>query len=273
MGHADLVEGTDGSWWMICLGYRTSGYLQHVMGRETFLAPVRWDKDAWPVVNGNGTIQLEMDCPTLPQVPMPEEIALDHFDRPEMQLFWSYLCNPDTANYSLEERKGFLRMKASDVLIDSLGSPTFVGRRQTELNFQATACLDASGLKEGDEAGIVAYAARLNHYETQVTCRNGHKYVQAVIRIGQMKHIASEVRIDGHIVYLRITSDKDFYHLWYSEDNRSFKRMASMEYRYLSTETIGGFTGVHLGLFAQNNGSVGGYADFDFFDYQVTSTF
>lgn len=273
LGHADLVEGTDGSWWMICLGYRTSGYLQHVMGRETFLAPVRWDKDAWPVVNGNGTIQLEMDCKTLPQVPMPEEISLDHFDNPEMQLFWSYICNPDMVNYSLKERKSFLRMRASDVSIDNLGAPTFIGRRQTELNFQATTCLDVNGLKEGDEAGIIAYAAHLNHYEVQVTCRNGSRYVQAVIRIGQMKHIAYEAKLDSRIVYLRITSDKDFYHLWYSEDNRSFKLLASMEYRYLSTETIGGFTGVHLGLFVQNSRPTKGYADFDFFDYQTGPDF
>ena len=37
-----------------------------------------------------------------------------------------------------------------------------------------------------------------------------------------------------------------------------------MDFRYLSTEVIGGFTGVMLGLFAQG---VGGYADFDWFEY------
>ena len=47
LGHADLVQAPDSTWWMICLGYRTSGYLLHVMGRETMLAPVRWDKNAW----------------------------------------------------------------------------------------------------------------------------------------------------------------------------------------------------------------------------------
>lgn len=49
----------------------------HTLGRETYLAPVRWDKDAWPVVNSNGTISLKMDVPTLPQQEMkgrPERI-------------------------------------------------------------------------------------------------------------------------------------------------------------------------------------------------------
>jgi alpha-N-arabinofuranosidase len=41
-----------------------------------------------------------------------------------------------------------------------------------------------------------------------------------------------------------------------------------MEYRFLSTETIGGFTGVMLGLFAQcGNETGGGYADVDWFEY------
>ena len=76
-GHADLVEGTDGSWWMVCLAYRIMPGTHHTLGRETYLAPVRWDKDAWPVVNSNGTISLKMDVPTLPQQEMkgrPERI-------------------------------------------------------------------------------------------------------------------------------------------------------------------------------------------------------
>ena len=41
-----------------------------------------------------------------------------------------------------------------------------------------------------------------------------------------------------------------------------------MEYRFLSTETIGGFTGVMLGLFAQSNSKTNGYVDIDWFEYK-----
>ena len=49
-GHADLVEFTDGSWWMVLLGVRPKGIGPgfHTLGRETFLVPVRWE-DGWPV--------------------------------------------------------------------------------------------------------------------------------------------------------------------------------------------------------------------------------
>ena len=67
------------------------------MGRETFLAPVRWDKNAWPVVNGNGTIQIDMKCTTLPQVKMPREPERDNFSEQKLGLYWSRLCNPNFA--------------------------------------------------------------------------------------------------------------------------------------------------------------------------------
>ena len=44
------------------------------------LAPVRWDKNAWPVVNGDGTLAINMKCQTLPQVPMPLDPVREEFN-------------------------------------------------------------------------------------------------------------------------------------------------------------------------------------------------
>lgn len=269
LGHADLVQAKDGSWWMICLGYRTSGYLQHVIGRETFLAPVEWDKNAWPVVNGNGTLQLDMKCRTLPQIEMVEESGRDDFDKRKLGWQWNYICVPKIENYSLDVRKGYLRMIPSAITIDHLGSPTFIGRRQTELKFSATASIDVSHLQNGTEVGITAYAARLNHYDVKIIRKEGRSYVQGSIRIGQMKHVEREVALDKSVVYVRIESDKEYYYLSFSLDNKIFTLLAKMEYRYLSTETIGGFTGVYLGLFAQTDKKTSAYTDVDWFDYRT----
>ena len=268
LGHADLIQAPDESWWMICLGYRTHGYLQHVMGRETFLAPVRWDKDAWPVVNGNGTIQIEMNCPTLPQIEMPQEPEKDDFSRTRLELYWSWLCNPDFNSYSLSARKGYLRLKATPISINQIGSPTFIGRRQTEINFRATTFVDFSKLQMGSQAGLTAYASHTNHYDVLIEKRNGKSYVQANIRIGQMEHVEKEIQVNTSTIYLRIEADRNFYYLLYSTDNKTYDQLAKMEYRYLSTETIGGFTGVHLGLFVQSKDKAdNSFADCDWFEY------
>lgn len=254
---------------MVCLGYRTHGYLQHVMGRETFLAPVRWDKNAWPVVNGDGTLQLEMDCTTLPQVLLPKEPERDEFDKEKLELYWSYLCNPHSDNYSLSDRKGYIRLKASPVSIDELGSPTFIGRRQTEINFRTTAAVDVSHLGNGTRTGLTAYAARLNHYDVRVTRKGDKNYVEAYLRVGQIGHIEKSIPIQSRVVYLRIEGDTNYYYLSYSEDNKRFTPLCQMEYRYLSTETIGGFTGVHFGLYAESDSPSKAYADVDWFEYKT----
>jgi alpha-N-arabinofuranosidase len=42
-----------------------------------------------------------------------------------------------------------------------------------------------------------------------------------------------------------------------------------MDFRYVSTEVIGGFTGVMLGVFAQSTSPDNMYADFDWFEYKT----
>ena len=268
LGHADLIQAPDGSWWMICLGYRTHGYLQHVMGRETFLAPVVWKEGEWPVVNNDGTLQLDMQCQTLPQVPMPLEPSTDEFEGNRLSLYWSHLNMPQKDNYSLTARKGWLRLNTSTVTLDEVGNPTFIGHRQSEPHFTATTKVDVSGLKDGGVAGITAYAAHHNHYDVQVVTRDGKHFIQANIRIGEMAHIEKEIPLQDDMVYLRITADPQFYHLHYSVDGEHFTHLARMDYRYLSTETIGGFCGVHIGIFAHTLSSVISHADFDWTNFE-----
>ena len=279
LGHADLVQAPDDSWWMICLGYRTSGYLQHVMGRETMLAPVQWVDGGWPVVNGDGTLQIDMQCKTMPLVPMKQDPVREEFDYVKrnapadsyhsigLPMGWMSLCNPDYSKYSLTERKGFLRLRPSTIDLSETANPTFVARRQTELNFSATALFDLSHLTEGMQAGITAYAAPLNHYDVVAEKRNGKIVIKSNVKLGQTSHCEREIPLNGNRAYLRITSDKDFYYILASSDGTNFTTLAKMEYRFLSTETIGGFTGVMLGLFTQCCQKTDGYVDVDWFEY------
>ena len=98
--------------------------------------------------------------------------------------------------------------------------------------------------------------------------RNGKLFVKSVVRLGQTNHSEKELPLSGNRTYLRITSDRDFYYMQASSDGTDFTTLAKMEYRFLSTETIGGFTGVMLGLFAQSKEQTNGYADIDWFEYK-----
>ncbi|MSL99089.1 family 43 glycosylhydrolase, partial [Escherichia coli] len=49
-GHADLFQDIHGKWWSVFLASRRiDGKLEN-LGRETFLMPVRWTDDGWPVI-------------------------------------------------------------------------------------------------------------------------------------------------------------------------------------------------------------------------------
>lgn len=269
IGHGDFVQAHDGSWWMVFLGFRPQSGLHHMLGRETFLVPVRWDKNAWPVVNGDGTASLQMDCETLPLKPYAPAPVRTTFDIPKMGMEWNYLYNPVMSNYSLKERQGYLRLKTSTVqLDDSNVTPTFIGRRQQHINCTATTAIELDKASLNDEGGITVYMTNAHHYDLFV--RQGDKGKQIITlrnRLGNMQHIEKEVELPKGKFYLRVEGSKDYYSFSYSTDNKTFNSMGKMDVRYLSSETVGGFTGIYFALYAASQKASKGVVDVEWFDY------
>lgn len=268
-GHADLVQASDGSWWLVCLAFRQQNGAHHLLGRETYLAPVRWDKDAWPVVNGNGTINLTMDVPTLPLKPFSPAGARDDFDGPDFGHEWVWLRNPETANYSLDN--GQLRIKATDVTIDDRkASPSLILRRQEHINFTAMTKVSLEDAPVGMEAGMSVFASEQSHYDLfLIRQENGRNAVELRYRLNELSHIESVIQLpDGcSTVWLKVTGSPETYRFaWSSDGGDDYTVIADMNTRYLSTETAGGFTGTFIGLFATSP-SGQGEAVFDYFDY------
>ena len=266
-GHADLVEATDGSWWTVFLAFRPQNDSHHLLGRETFLAPVRWDAGAWPVVNGDGTVALEMNVPTLPQHPFPAAPVREDFNGP-WGPEWVHLRNPHSENYRVAG--GSLQLKATGVSIDGAeDSPTFLGRRQEHIGFEATTSVRTAGAKAGDEAGITVYMRGESHYDFFVArTEDGRQTVTLRYRLHEIRHKAFEAEIPEDAVCLRVRGNNYVYAFEYSTDGKRFLPAGSMNTRYLSTETAGGFTGIVLGLFAQGGPDTQAVAAFDWFDYR-----
>ncbi len=270
-GHADLIQAHDGSWWITFLGFRPQSDFHHLLGRETFLAPVRWDENAWPVVNGNGTAALEMNCPTLPQVTFPSLPARDEFTEETLGFEWNTLCRPHPREISLSERNGWLRLHAIPTPLDQLDSPVFMGRRQEHIRFSATALLDFSSLKEGATAGVTTYMSNNYGYDLAVTRRKGKPYLVLNYRLGLIRHQEKEIPLPESTVCLQMKGDNDSYTYLYSTDGENFQEVGKADTRFLSSETAGGFTGIYLGMFAQSRQEDGSVADFDWFEYSEES--
>jgi xylan 1,4-beta-xylosidase len=272
VGHADLVESPDG-WWLVCLAIRPKGGYYHHIGRETFLAPVVFDSNGWPVVNKTGTIDLVMPAPKLPQHIWPKEPARDNFNSKNLALKWNYLRNPYEENYSLTERPGFLRLKGSAVTLNDQDSPAFVGQRQTDFNCVASTLLEFDPKNENEEAGLAARQDDRNHYEIAVTLKDGKRQVlfRKVIK-AKVIELVKYVEVGPGPVVLSIKASPLSYEFSCQSPDGTRNVLGTALTKDLSVEEIGFehgmcFTGVYFGMYATGNGQkCTSPADFDWFE-------
>jgi xylan 1,4-beta-xylosidase len=270
IGHADLVQAHDQSWWMVLHGYRSvTGYPpHHILGRETCLAPVTWPVGGWPVVNGNGSILPNMTHPTLPQTASAPQPARTHFNTPQLGLEWNYLQPPLEENYLIDPKKETLTLKGSPLKIGEKGNPSFVGRRLTDIQFTATTRMDFNPTNQQEEAGLILLNNG-SHFDLMVQSRNGQRVLVVKLQFGQTIYQSSKIELKPGPVDLRIEGTGPEFIFSYSQNNQDFTVVETADARFLSTQTLGWFTGVYTGLYATGNGYESkASAAFSWFDYE-----
>ncbi|MFI5915204.1 glycoside hydrolase family 43 protein [Dactylosporangium sp. NPDC051541] len=256
-GHADLVQAPDGSWWMVLLGVRPGGGTPgwHVLGRETFLAPVRWDDDGWPVVD---PVPVELPSLNWPLHPSAEPPVRDDFDAVELDPRWISPRGRTVDQVTNKVRQGWLTL-----------SSAFVGRRQQHHSCRVRTRFDAS-------AGTGGLAVRLDdrhQYSIEATAGS----VTVHVHLGTLRSVVTTLSVPDGPVVLRIdvtatTGDwdplagPDTLTFGIEFFDGTFCALATLDGRYLSTEVAGGFTGRVIGLYA-----TGGTVHADWFDYEPLS--
>ncbi|MCO1580368.1 glycoside hydrolase family 43 protein [Crossiella sp. SN42] len=261
-GHADLVQGPDGSWWMVLLGVRPGGGTPgwHVLGRETFLAPVTWTED-WPVV---GDLAPALPTPPWPLHPFPAEPGLDEFDSGELRPHWVSPRERPEKHCTTTERPGWLTLRARGESLDAL-DVVFLGRRQQHLSCRVRALLDPA---EGSGGLAVRFDER-HHYEIEA----GAGEVRVLARIGQLRTVVASrpvpagplvlgIEVDATRELADARSGPDVLSFGLVRPDGGFTVLGTLDGRYLSTEVAGGFTGRVIGMYAS-----AGSVHFDWFDY------
>lgn len=270
-GHADLIEAHNGTWWLVFLGIRPNDFPRyHHLGRETFLTPVTWTKDGWPVVGRSGKVSLEMKADCLPFYPWEKEDVRDDFKSEKLGLQWNFLRNPRDEDWSITERPGWLRLLGSGVTLDDTDSPAFLGRRQRHFRCCVSTLLDFSPKREGEEAGLTVLMNERHHYEIAVTRLENKRCIIVRRRIGNRTAIIARKEIGTGSVRLKIEADREMYHFSCALNGQEFRIIAKSKTRHLSTEVAGGFTGVYFGMYATGGGKKSTTpAFFDWFEYKA----
>lgn len=166
-GHADFVETPEGKWYVVFLGTRpqnpTNSSGKPQLGRETFLAPMTWDKNGWPVVNQGKDITLEM--PGLYNLPRPKK-WLDEFNGKFVDKAYYTARTPSKPFWSFSARPGWLRLRGNVYTLDDRETPAAWFRKQVDLSTIVSTELEFSPKNTLQEAGLTVFLSI--HYHNDI---------------------------------------------------------------------------------------------------------
>ena len=293
VGHADLVELGDGSWYMVFLGSRIYGGYHKLMGRETFIAPVIWE-DGWPKVSPEtGKCEWEYPAPNLPEHPLPKLPATDDFDGDTLGLVWNFIGTPVNDVYRLKDGRLYLKAVAAPIcgaqaegdrptLDEKRIDPhtiAFVSRRQTDIDFIARCRVDFTP-ENAETAGIVIVQEAYNGLRVELALENGRRVVRAVKyratpvapgfnpkREIEKSVLGSAYVPDGTVTLEMEARGLDFSFSVETADGRALLA-TGVNAGFMGSETAGGCVGAMVGMFCSGNGTdSANEAAFDSFTY------
>ena len=253
-GHADIVEDQNGNWWLVCLAIRPLGHVMlHNIGRETFLAPVVWDEEGWPVVGNNGRISLLMDAPLPGPAPTPVSHDFsDNFDGDKLDLNWNFVRNPQRERYQLSG--GCITLDGSSTSLSQPGgAPTMIALRQPAFCVEATASMKGE-LAVGQKSGLTAFYNHSAHYEIYLTREEEGYFVCLGKQIYDLQAVTAKVPVDyaGKIQW-KLATNREWYTFSYNTGDGWVELGRGMS-AALTTEATCTmtFTGTFVGLFSQD---------------------
>lgn len=299
-GHGDIVELPDGRFYMVCLGVR--GDVEYPdgtrrasnMGRETHIVPVVWERvpimnwtperELWPVcAPDTGRVERTLPVPFTEAGTWSQDTSFfDDFDGDDLHYEWNFRRVPLPNTYSLDARKGFLRLLALPEVIKDGTSYSWVGIRQRESDFTYRAEMDFRPQHTGAEAGV-CFIQKDNRYLRWTVLYKQEGYIlqlvlaeaapnglgpapEAIITTLQTEALND---FKGKIRFV-VTSANDRYTFSYSQPSACSKQFSNVFGDIPGNKILsqggfqGGYTGAYLGLYCSANGkSTDDYADFD----------
>lgn len=263
-----LVQTQTGECWFI--HFQDKG----AYGRIVHLQPAEW-KNGWPVIgrdddgDGTGEPVLSYRKPNIGKThPVTVPQTSDDFSSPSLGLQWQWQAAPNKDWYSVNSKKGFIRLNAVSVPTDS-GSLVYAGnlllQKVTASAFSATTKLQFHGNVEGERAGLAVVngsficlekkgiANRIAVYEQKR--KNRYQFGSPIEAAG--------LTTDASTVWFRVKVDENATCSYsYSIDGEAYEPLGE---RYSAQK--GTWIGAKTGLFCINPSSASGhgFAEFDFF--------
>lgn len=262
-GHADLVQTPEGEWWSVFLACRPVEDNKENLGRETFLLPVTWTADGWPLI-----------LPENQVVPMygkregvkrNETVTFgnftkeEEFEEPTLGHEWLTLRGPATEFYSLTENPGNLTLKCGKVKSSDKAVLPFVARRQQHHDFSAHTHMIFHPEHDAQCAGLLVFKDETHQYFLAKGCEGDQHYMELrkISNCGSSSLDRKDIPSDLNSVDLKVEGKGLKYSFSYSDDGgKSWEKIGDdVDAGFTSTAVAGGFTGTVIGMYASDNES------------------
>jgi len=245
------VQLADGTWWTIAQSYeKYDGDDWGGKGRQTSLYQVIWDGDRpWGVAPSNQPFVK----PNLPQSGILwRSVQSDDFNSDILSSNWHFLNKKAASNYSLTDRKGWIRLKP----VDSL---THVVQKETDHYYSVVTYVEMNSTDSTSRAGIYLTNGNQSVFVRLYTGNDHGKKI--IFNMGkQTQSIANDFGIG---VWLKIERNWHNLTAWCSGDGKTWIRLGEPISAVDLDKTqpnYNSWVGTSIGLFAE-----GKPADFDSF--------
>lgn len=276
-GHADLIQTQNGTWYAVYLGCRPYEGDHYNIGRETFLNPVSWTSDGWPVIlKEKEEVQYRYPLP-LPGInkkpvnPFSGNFTFrDDFTNERLDFRYTFLRTVTDNWYSTMKRKGSLCLQLRPQTVSGKDNPSFVGFRQQHHTASATTRLKFTPVAENEKAGLIIFQNENHFYYLCKSLSGSRPVVQIYVSLNDTTQLLAEKQLPSNgDVYLRIEPKKAIYTISFSIDGKKWTVLKEVDGKFLSTATAGGFVGCVFGLYATSSGKESSTkAYYDWFEYK-----
>ncbi|HEX2851957.1 MAG TPA: glycoside hydrolase family 43 protein [Opitutaceae bacterium] len=265
-GHADFVVGPDGNWWSVFLACRPFAGKYFTTGRETFLLPVRWTDDGWPVILPPGQrVPHVFSAPkvanAIPQAPSDDAPLngnftwRDDFSTPALSPLWIMLRAPKETWWSLTSPAGRLALTPRTELLAGRANPSFLARRLQHARFDATIALTVPA-ETGVSAGVAAFQNETHFYYFGVRRTAGGLDLFLECANGKSAEVLASAKLgDAAELQLRITGEEKNLSFAYATAPGQWQTLVSdADTTPITVQAAGGgihFTGAVIGPHAR----------------------
>ncbi|WP_158847608.1 glycoside hydrolase family 43 protein [Algibacter sp. L1A34] len=259
-GHADIIEDKNGNWWGVFLGCRPYEDNHYNTGRETFMAPIKWE-NRWPVFNLGGDIVKSKYL--TPNNVLKQEKSFknsgiytfkEEFENSKLGFEWLFLRTPREKWYAISD--GSLQINTRSESVSSPENPSFIGYRQQHSKGSVSTEMNFNTSKPNEKAGIIAFQNNAYFYYMCKSVVNGKPVIQLFKSAeNSMKLLIEKPLQSSTSIKLKIEAKGANYNFLYAEENQEYQILQQdVDARFLSTKQAGGFVGTIYAMYTTSLG-------------------